>query len=103
MVLIAIWVEEEKQWHVNLAFDPDMFFFNKMHTKLRPNKLQQIVKKKIFYQFLVPLYQLLVKLSVKLINYVIGLQITLIYTHCFMLFNLENILEIFDAYECVML
>lgn len=26
MILKAIWVEEEKQWHANLAFDPDMFF-----------------------------------------------------------------------------
>lgn len=76
-----------------LLLIPTCFFFNRMHTKLRPNKLWQIVKKKIFNQFLVPLYQLLVKLSVKLVNYVIGLQITLIYTHCFMLFNLENILE----------
>lgn len=48
MVLKAIWVEEEKQWHANLAFNPDMFFFNRMHTKLRPNKLWQIVKKKDF-------------------------------------------------------
>lgn len=51
MVLKAIWVEEEKQWHVNLAFDPYMFFLNRMHTKLRPNKLWQIVKKRCLINF----------------------------------------------------
>lgn len=51
MVFKAMRVEEEKQWHANLAFDPDMVFFNRMHTKLRPNKLWQIVKKRFLINF----------------------------------------------------
>lgn len=46
MVLKAIWVEKEKQWHAYLVLIPTCFF-NRMHTKLRPNKLWQILKKDV--------------------------------------------------------
>ena len=57
IVTKAIWTREESQWLASLSIDSDMHFFSKIHTKLRPNKLWQIVKddpsKRLLINFLV--------------------------------------------------
>jgi hypothetical protein len=108
----AICASEERKWFTSLSADTDMYFFRKIHTKLRPNRLWKIVKDepstRLMINFLVQVSSM--KIISKLCtlcnknthNYNMHLLLS-----CFELLEdrevmLENILEILNVEEYVL-